>query len=78
MKINPYRGDIGQKNRSSILDHFEEDPNTWISIGELATITRCSTNSVRVHCYNLCTIRFLEETKIMIGDRYIQHFKKRF
>lgn len=78
MKTNPYRGVKGQKNRSSVINHFEEDPNTWISIGELATITGCSTNTTRVHCYNLHTIKYLEETKIMISDRYIQHFKKRF
>jgi hypothetical protein len=77
MKVNPYRGQKGQRNRDTIIAHFESDPDDWISIGELATITGCSPNCTRTHCYNLFINGYLEETKIMVLDRYVQHFRRR-
>lgn len=76
MKANPYRGAKGQRNRDAIIAHFESDPDDWICIGELATITGCLTNSARTHCHNLYTTGYLEETLIIDGDRHIQHFRK--
>jgi hypothetical protein len=77
MKVNPYRGQKGQRNRDTIIAHFESDPDDWICIGELATITGCSTNCARTHCYNLFINGYLEEIKIMVLDRYVQHFRRR-
>jgi hypothetical protein len=77
MKVNPYRGYQGQKNRDTIIAHFESDPDDWICIGELATVTGCSPNCTRTHCYNLYTIGYLEETTIVINDRPVQHFRRR-
>ncbi|MFM2310819.1 MAG: hypothetical protein RLZZ04_95 [Cyanobacteriota bacterium] len=76
MKPDPYRGKQGQRNRDTIIAHFAQEPDDWISIGELAVITGCSTNSTRVHCYNLFTTGYLEETTIWIGDRHVQHFRR--
>lgn len=77
MKNNPYRGERGQRNRESILDYFESEPDEWIDVATLAAITGMHKNSVRVHCTNLTMIKHLEEARILKGFHKLICYRRR-